>query len=375
MKRILLIGMTSGIGGVETFITNLLKNIDKTEFQVDLLLYQRPNDKYAEIIKTNVHKVFYVNSVRHKPLKWLANIIYFYAKNKYDVVHINECSAKTFLYAWPVAFLRKTKLIVHSHNGSDDSRMLHYMLRPFQQVTTAARWSCSDKASRWMFGNNYARKYNVTVIQNGIDTKKYRFTNDVRSEYRKALNISDDQIVLGSIARLEKQKNHTFLLDIFKSFLITHPNSLLLIIGDGSLKQQLIKKANSQGMSRNVCFLGNRNDIPKLLQVIDVLVMPSLYEGLPFVGMEAQASGVPIVASNTVDHNLDITGKVSFISLDSNPIDWVKAIDQGLVISSDAKEYEVIDKEFSDAGYLLQDTVSEVEDQYIRLCSMIKEKE
>lgn len=363
MKKILLIGMTSGVGGIETFIVNLLEGVDRSKYSIDLLLFQDVDEKFSENIK-KAHHVYRVSSVRHHPISWFFDIIRFYFTHKYDIVHANECSAKTFLYCWPIIFRKNVRFIVHSHNGSDPGRVMHFFMRPIQQIFTTDRWSCSTEASKWMFGKKFMDKYHVVEIKNGIDVSKYRFSKEVRDKYRSKLQVDSSTVVVGSIARLEQQKNHAFLLKIFKSYLDRNPNSLLLIAGEGSLKEKLINETVNLGIKGRVKFLGNRNDIPNLLQAIDILMMPSLYEGMPFVGMEAQAAGIPIVASDSVDHNLNITDQVTFLKL-SDPVSvWSEQMNSSLKNSVDRENFELYKSCFLKQGYLLSYTIDKVEKEY-----------
>lgn len=363
MKKILLVGMTSGVGGIETFIVNVLNKVDRNKYSIDLLLFQDVDKKFSEDIK-KAHHVYRVNSVRYHPFKWFFDIIKFYSAHKYDIVHANECSAKTFLYCWPIIFHRTTKFIVHSHNGSDAGKCIHLFMRPIQQMFTAYRWSCSTEASKWMFGKKFMNKYNVVDIKNGIDISKYKFSNSVRNDYRNRLKVDSDTVIVGSIARLENQKNHAFLLRIFKDYIDRNPNSLLLIAGEGSLKNKLVDETIQLGIKDRVKFLGNRNDIPNLLQAVDILLMPSLYEGMPFVGMEAQAAGLPIVASDTVDHDLNITGQVTFLKLTDAVSVWSNQLDVSLSSGFDRDDSVLVESCFLKSGYLLSYTISKIEQEY-----------
>ncbi|KRL94205.1 glycosyltransferase family 1 protein [Levilactobacillus hammesii] len=363
MKKILLIGMTSGVGGIETFIMNLLDRVDRSKYSIDLLLFQDVDEKFSKNIKKARH-VFKVRSVRHHPIGWFFDIIKFYFTHKYDIVHANECSAKTFLYCWPIIFQKNVRFIVHSHNGSDSGKFMHFFMRPIQQIFTTDRWSCSTEASKWMFGKEFMNKYHVVDIKNGIDVSKYRFSKTIRDNYRNRLHVDSNTVVVGSIARLEEQKNHAFLLKIFKNYLDRNPNSLLLIAGEGSLKKQLVNETGDLGIKSRVKFLGNRNDIPNLLQAMDILMMPSLYEGMPFIGMEAQAAGIPIVASDSVDHDLNITNQVTFLKL-SDPVSvWCDQMNSSLKNSVDREDFELFKSCFLKEGYLISYTIDKIEKEY-----------
>lgn len=368
MKRILVIGMTGGIGGVETFISNLLMKYDKNKFKIDLLLYQDANKKYKEILK-KADNVYYVHSIKKNPLKYLIDIVKFYRKHEYDIIHLNECTSKLFVYCWPVTFLKHTKLIVHSHNGGGSS-FFHSILKGWQNHEADQFWSCSAKASKWMFGKyNSQGTKKIKLIKNGVDVERYLYSSLVRNKCRNNLNIEDSTVVIGSIARFENQKNHTFILDIFNDYLRRNDNSLLVLVGDGSLKKYIMNKASDLGISKKILFLGNRDDIYELVQSFDVLLMPSLYEGLPFVGLEAQAASLPIIASNTVDESLKITRYIQFLDLNSELSEWSDAIDNSIKMFSSkrSKSTDYVREKFLESHYDLNETINRIEKLYCKL--------
>lgn len=363
MKRILLVGMTGGIGGVETFITNLLNRINRDEFKIDVLIFQKVNGKYEDDLE-NAYAVRHVHSFKKHPIRSFVDVFKLFRNNKYDIVHVNECTAKLFVYCWPVLFQRKIKLIIHSHNGNGKS-IFHRLINPIQQLAASDRWSCSDEASRWMFGRNYKKKYNVVSVHNGIDVNEYLFSKKTREEYRDRFSITKGTWVIGCVARLEKQKNHLFLLDIFKKLLVKNPKSLLVLVGNGSLESDITKKARNIGVLNKVIFLGARSDVNCLLQMFDVLVMPSLFEGLPFSGIEAQAAGLPLVISKNVDHQIAITKNVNFEDLDDTAAQWAKNIETSLSARLNKRmDYKIVNKDFIAQKYDLNDTVKKIESLY-----------
>lgn len=358
--------MTSGVGGVETFISNLLDKIDKKHFKVDLLLFQEVDHKYTRTIK-EANKVYYVSAINKNPLKYFVDIVKFYKYHNYDIIHVNECTAKLFVYCWPCIFVKKTKLIVHSHSGNGKKSLSHMILKKWQNSVADEFWSCSKEATQWMFGKKGSKKKLVKMINNGINVKKYLYSPSIRSIYRNKLDIGTKTTVIGSIARFETQKNHAFIINIFNNYLKTHPNSLLILVGNGSLKENIINKTIELGIKKNVLYLGNRDDIPELLQTFDVLLMPSFYEGLPFVGLESQAAGVPIVASDTVDKGLKITNLIHFLSLNANMSEWLNAIDNAITHNNRNEDQDYIKKSFLNAHYDLNETIRYIEKSYNEL--------
>lgn len=363
MKKVLLIGMTSGIGGVETFITNLLRNIDQSKFDVDVLLFQDVNSRYLKPLAHAKH-IQRVNAINIHPWHYLRDVVSFYRRNKYDIVHVSECTAKLFVYCWPVIFNRHSKLIVHSHNGNGETSIANSVLAPIQRVMADQLWSCSNEASRWMFGTNFY-KYNVHTIKNGIDVQRYTFSNDRRVEIRNKLGIKDDIVVIGSVGRFEKQKNHEFLIDVFKQYHQINPKSQLVLVGDGSLRKHIEKKVIDNGLTQNVNFLGNRSDVDYLLQGFDILLLPSLYEGLPYVALEAQAAGLPILAADTIDSETNILGTVKFLSLKMSHTTWAVKITEIISKNYNRADTKHVNEEFVQHGYDLKETIRKIQQLYL----------
>ena len=180
--------------------------------------------------------------------------------------------------------------------------------------------ACSKEAGEWLFGNTQ-----FIVLNNGIDVSKYVFNQNIREEYRKILGFSDE-LVLGHVGRFSNQKNHNFLIDIFYEIIKINKKSKLILIGTGELENEIKEKVESLSLKEKVIFLGARADVNKIMQAMDVFILPSLFEGLPVVGVEAQASGLPCIISDTVSKDVKITDSVLQISLSLPPEEWGKKL-------------------------------------------------
>ncbi len=229
------------------------------------------------------------------------------------------------------------------------------------------QWACSIVAAKWMFGSNRLKKHGVKIIHNGINVRQYRYNEDIRLEYRKKFEITDKR-VLGSIARFEEQKNHIFMLEVFRRYIDIYPNSVLVLVGDGSKRESIMKEIRDKGLDNAVLYLGVRNDIDKLLQMFDIFLLPSLYEGLPFVGIEAQASGLPILASDTVSQELMVTDLVSMMSLKSSINEWVIEIDKLYIKNKFIRSQKHYEEILSKKGYDISESIKLLEEYYTELC-------
>lgn len=324
MIRVLHSELQSNIGGIEAFLLNLTKTIDRTNLQFDFLM--RGDNSYLETtLKKYGANIYKVPSGMSNYYKFVKNIL---VKNNYDFVHVHKNSAANIVLPLMVKKYTNAKLIVHSHNtspssGSKIAIMLHKINRNKLMRLSDYRFACSDTAAAWMFGNEYVDKQ-VKIIKNGIITKDYVYDTKKRKQVRQQMGL-EGKFVIGHVGAFREQKNHKFLLDVFSKLDI--PNAELMLMGDGDLKTEMVQMAKSLGISNRVLFMGSRNDVADLLQACDIFVMPSLWEGLGIAAIEAQASGLPTLVSENFPKETQITSLSKFISLTA-PEKWIKQIDK-----------------------------------------------
>ena len=232
--------------------------------------------------------------------------------------------------ALPLAAAKKANVstrIAHSHTSNFDSDLkkpIRNMTKHLIPMYATDFFGCSDEAMEFMFGKRAAK--DGIVINNAIDTSKFTFSEKTRKKIRKEFSLPADSFVVGHVGRFNYPKNHEFLISIFNELLKEEPSAKLLLVGDGENKAIIKKQVSDLGISKSVIMTGVRNDIHDIMQAMDVFVMPSRYEGLPVVSIEAQASGLPCVFSDVVTTDLNITGNCRFISLKLNTKGWVEAI-------------------------------------------------
>ena len=217
--------------------------------------------------------------------------------------------------------------IAHSHSTTNKKEHLRNfiknILRLFSKKYATHYFACSELAGRWLFGDKTFNKGEVTVINNAIELEKYKFNEQTRDSLRAKYGLTN-QFVIGHIGRFMSQKNHTFLIDIFYEVVKRQHNSKLLLIGDGPLYDEIVNKVHTLNLDDKVVFTGVKQNAYDYYNAMDVFVLPSLYEGLPVVGVEAQANGLPIVTSDTVTRDLNIAGGVDYLSLGETASFWAK---------------------------------------------------
>ena len=322
--RILHIVQKMEAGGIQAFLMNLYRNIDRNKIQFDFLVEYEEKEFYDDEIISLGGRIYYTNFRKTlnviKFKKTLSNILKEHPE--YKIVHIHATAIGKI--CTDVARKSGVKTIIaHTHSNSAVKDWKYYpkiLLRKLYTHGPTDFFACSEDAGKYTFKN---KKF--TVIYNAIDIDKFLFKQEVRESFRKELNI-EDKFVIGNIGRLHKEKNQSFLIDIFYEIQKKKENAILLIVGKGPLKNELAEKVRSLGIDNKVYFLEDRKDIERIYQGIDVFVLPSFYEGLGIVAIEAQASGLPVIASTGVAKEANITDNIQNIDL-SEPIDvWVEAI-------------------------------------------------
>lgn len=359
MTRILFISSYLNRAGTEAFMMNVFRHLDTQRFHVDFLIFTEAETDYSREIEARGSQVWRLISRRKGWLTYYCALREFFKthKGEYDVVHWcgNSLSSMAPLcYAWRAGVPIR---IVHGHNSSTSgchNRFLHRLFRRFTEAITTHHLACSTAAAHWFFGNRPA-----IIIKNGINLTTFAFQPEIRNRIRREWNVREDCEILGHIGRFCTEKNHPYLLRLFQRYHILHPNSLLVLIGDGENKQECMQIAETLGIADSTLFLGERCDVPELLQAIDCFVMPSLFEGLPFVLVEAQAAGLSCVCADTICHDIQLTQAVHFLSLDSPMDDWCHTI-YDCTQAPRITDIEALIK----AGYDLDNTLKQLESIY-----------
>lgn len=316
--------------GQETFIMNLYRNIDRRKIQFDFQCSIHEKGDYDKEILQLGGNIHYLspNPIKIPYLKYMGDIWrqyrFFRTHQDYKILHIHTYHAfNAYLTIMGAKLAGVKKVILHSHNTQGMHVRLHYIFRRALKHMNIIRLACSEEAALWMYGKSEVSRGRVEIINNGITPEVYVFNQEKRDEVRKKLGI-DGKLVFGHVGRFNKQKNHSFLIDIFREIAVREKSSVLLLIGVGDLMTEIKQKAEAYGLSDKIFFLNARGDIPDLLQAMDCFLFPSLYEGLSVVAVEAQAAGVPVLASNTMTDKTKITDCMEFLPLEADRAVWAE---------------------------------------------------
>lgn len=304
--------------GISTFIINNAKIMAaRPRMDIDILA---PNDVdlnlKKELQNANVG-LFILHDRNSKPLHYFFSLVSLLKKNNYDVIHVNG-SSTIMAIELAAAFFAGVKIrIAHSHNTVTEHKKLNRLLRIPFEIFVNRRVACNNAAGKWLFRNE-----KFDIIDNGIFLKDYKYNQDNRTEIRKKFKLNKNDILLGNVGKFNYQKNQLFLLDVLKQLPEKYK---LILIGNGPDFKDVFLKADVLDLKKRIIFTGEINNVQKYLSAMDVFVLPSRFEGQPFVVIEAAANGLPIIVSDHVSSEVDVIDKLSFISLSVTK--WVKQIE------------------------------------------------
>lgn len=316
-------------GGAESYIMNSLRNIDREKYQCDILTFLAPRDGkkyvYEDELKTLGVKIIQIEDNRFKkPIKFIKDVEKVLREGGYDVIHshIDFMSAITLRAARNAGVKKR---ISHSHN-TNNSNLKKPLLKACSNVfrrqinrEATMRLACGEDAGRFLYG----AKQEFRVIHNGIDIQRFRYNSNTRKMMRAKLGIDDDAVVLLNVGRFEEQKNQEHLIDIFGDYVRKNKTAKLVIIGEGSLRQNLEDKIASERLEKSVMLLPAQDNMERFYSMADIFILPSLFEGVPTVGIEAQASGLKCLFSNNVPEETKLLDSAEFLPLEDN---WTSKI-------------------------------------------------
>lgn len=288
----------------------------------------------------------------------------FFKKHHYDIVYADTENSLRSVHLFMARLAGIKVRVVHSHNTglqtfSKKSRFIARFMRFFFNFSATHYFACSDMAAEWLFPKKVYKQKRYTLLTNGVDLEKFEFNLEIRKNIRTKYQIAEDETVIGNVGRFMPQKNHGFLLEIFGEVLKIRKKAKLFLIGTGPLMGEIQEKALELGIADKVIFVGNIPDTNDYLQAMDVFVMPSLFEGLPITGIEAQANGLPCIFADSITRELEITNQAEYCSLNEPASDWavrvLAAADRGRM---DCKAELILN------GYSIKDTVKYLSDFY-----------
>jgi glycosyltransferase involved in cell wall biosynthesis len=360
--RVLHVVVNMNRGGAETLLMNIYRNIDRSKIQFDFLTCKEGVfDKEIMQLGGNVYRIPYITDVGH--FKYRKTLEDFFNSNlNYKIVH-SHLDKMSGLVLQAAKKVRVPVRISHSHNTSSEGSMAAKLYKWYigQLINQNATnyYACSQVAGEWLFKERAA---SASILKNGIDLDQFKYSPQTRREIREELHLLENNIVFGHVGRFAHQKNHEFLIDVFAEFCKSDKDSVLLLVGDGPLREKVKKKVFDLKINNKVKFLGVRSDITRILQALDLFIFPSLHEGLPVSLIEAQGAGLPCFISDQISKEVDMGMElVKFLPLDNKNL-WIEIIKKKLSIR-DRRELNL--EPLIQRGYNIKDTASQLEKFYL----------
>ena len=363
MKKIRILFVNGGLmdhGGISMFIINYLKYFDFNKFEVDIAVHGKKrgsNDKELEKLGC---KIFSLPIKSKHFIKWKKELIRLIFEGNYDIVHSHADAGNG-----PVLKIAKKCgvpiRISHSHNTqylTNNKIKIALNNLQKQQIKKYANYlfACSKKAGDWLYKNN-----NYTIINNAVDYDDFIFNEEKRKKIRKSLKLSDEKFIIGHVGRFDYQKNHKFIIEIADTFK-NNEKVVFLLIGDGHLRAEIQSKIKSKNLN-NILLIGEIDNVSDYLNAMDCFILPSLFEGLSVVSIEAQVNGLPCLFSNTITKECVISNKVFFLSIDTT-LEWEKYL-TNFFYSNEFKRLVNLSSEFNlkiQSGLLQKKYISYVEE-------------
>lgn len=357
LTRVLVIGLYNSRGGIETSTMNYYRNFDHNKIQYDFVNPYK-DFYYRDEITELGGRIYDVNNFKNHPIKYMVDIYKVIRGNHYSVVSLPMLSAINPL-ALIVSKVAGAKTIVHSHSSMTNGLkkiVLHSLLKPIVNALADYRWACSLEAGRWMYYGDFE------VVNNAININDFSFDSTARQIIRDEFELGDKYII-GNVGRFAIEKNQSFLIDILAKVRERNKDAILFLVGSGNCIQDVKDKAESMGLAEKVIFAGERDDVGRLYSAMDVFVLPSLFEGLGMVGIEAQAAGLQVVCTDSITNEMNVSGRTKYIGL-SAPIErWVSAIARAGRTDSKTSHTALTKK-----GYDIKIEALRLERLYVSIC-------
>ncbi len=348
--------------GVTMVMLNYVGSMDRTGMRVDFVAINDVEPSLRARLEGFGGALYSIPNRNRRPLAYIWRLSRLVRKSGCQVVHAHGNSC-TLAFEMLAAWLGGAKVrCPHSHNTTCINRRAHRLLRPLFERLYTHGFACGREAGKWLF-----RDRPFTVLKNGLDAARFRFDPDTRAAYRARLGL-EGRIALGHVGRFEARKNHRFLLEAFERAHAREPRLALVLVGDGPLTEEIRGLVRQKGLTDAVIFVGVSHEVPQLLCAMDLMALPSLFEGLPNVLIEWQASGLPALAADTVTREAGLTDLVTFLPLGADT--WAQAILDRAAAPKDRPEASArAARAIAAAGYDIQNSAAGLRalyEQYVR---------
>ena len=349
MKRVLCINCNMNAGGAETFLMKIYRKLDRSRYQMDFCVNIAEKNFYEDEIMALGGRIFKIPAKSGNLPKYKESLRDVVKNGNYDSVLRITSNAMGFLDLKIAKDAGATRCCARSSNSSDGNGLKQWVAHRLGKILYSkyldVKFAPSDLAAIYTFGKKSYKTGETKILHNGVDLEFFKYDLEKASEIRSELKIDKDIKIIGHVGRFMPQKNHSFLVDVFNEIHKTDDKTILLLVGNGYLENEIREKISHLNLNDSVIFTGVRSDIPSLMSAMDVFVMPSLFEGMPNTVIEAQAAGLPCVIADTITKEADITGIVSYLPL-NDPKMWAKTALGAINTQRTNTRQSFIDKEY-----------------------------
>lgn len=348
--------------GILSCILEYMQAMDKSDLDIQILATNNPEKSIIKQIENAGCKVIFIPYRKKNIFKYFLNLYMYILNEKIDIVHVHGSSAIMCVELVAARLAGCKVRIAHSHNTICENQAIDRILRPIFKISYTNAFACGQDAGKWLFGEKKFR-----IITNGRNLRKYEFNSEKRNECRKLLGIQKDSLVIGHVGRFNRQKNHKYVINIFNEIYKKNKNSYLVLVGTGQNLVEIKNLVISLGLVSNVIFTGAIENVSDYLSSFDVMVLPSLYEGLPLVVIEWQIAGLPCIVSDSVTKECAITSLVRFESINEEPKKWADNI-LNIKLANRADNKNIIFNKIRATGYDINIAAKNLRNMYICLC-------
>lgn len=348
--------------GILSCILEYMTAMNKSNMDIRVLATNNAQKDIVQKVEKSGCKVVSIPYRKESIIKYAWKLYRYILKEKIDIVHVHGSSAIMSIELLAAKLAGCKVRIAHSHNTTCENKKADKLLRPiFNRVYTNSL-ACGIEAGKWLFGQN-----DFKIISNSRNLRKYQYDIEKRENYRESLGVSKDTLVIGHVGRFNAQKNHKYLISIFNEIYKKNKNTKLILVGMGETWNQTKELVKKFGLENNVIFTGIIDNVSDYLSAFDIMLLPSLYEGLPLVVIEWQIACLPCIVSDTVTKECKITELVKFESIDKEPIVWADDV-MDIVLQDRDKIREDIWKDVRQARYDVNVEAEKLRELYINLC-------
>lgn len=368
IKRILYVnGGPMNRGGIESYMMNYYRNFDKSKIQIDFVAIGLERSAYDNEIESLGGKMYYIPKKSKDYLGYKKGLRDIFKSGQYKIVH-------THMDAMGMTVLKEAKKcnipvrIAHSHNTQHLTnnpiklKINEYARKNINKYATH-KFACSEDAGRWLFGDKEFENGSVEIVKNSIEIDKFIFNEANREFFRSKYKILDDEIVIGHVGRFDYQKNHKFIIEFFYKLSKINDKYRLMLVGDGILKQEVIESIKQMGIEDKINILNVCDNINEIYNIFDIFVLPSKFEGLGIVAIEAQVNGIPCILSDKVPLEAKINKNVKFLKINNEDL-WVNTIEE--ISRGKLLRYYDIERSIN-LGYDIKVEAKKLQNKYILL--------